>query len=214
MGRNLVPRVPILLSLSTLDDEAIHLLASDIQAAAPTSKLVAANPAMATSVAQIKAKDAVLATSNKEVDDDRVKLHTDIATEAEARSDLLGELRTYANFATSGAKTAADVHGTGLKSRDVTTSKLPPAAPGSIDNKPPIKGHGLTIVSVHETGPTRYHYVAEQSFDGNTWTQLGVGHGKTRRVTGTSGTKVWVRFATVRGQLQSEWSTPILVTIP
>jgi hypothetical protein len=60
----------------------------------------------------------------------------------------------------------------------------------------------------------RHEYAAEQSLDGVTWEQLGLGHGKTRVVTGASGTKVWVRFATVRAGGKSEWSTPQLVTIP
>jgi hypothetical protein len=48
----------------------------------------------------------------------------------------------------------------------------------------------------------------------NTWQQLGVGLGKRRVVTGNPGTKVWVRFAMVRAGMQSDWSIPILVTIP
>jgi hypothetical protein len=50
--------------------------------------------------------------------------------------------------------------------------------------------------------------------DGVTWTQLGVSQGKTRVVTGASGAKIWVRFAMVRGSLQSDWSIPVLVTLP
>jgi hypothetical protein len=69
-------------------------------------------------------------------------------------------------------------------------------------------------VSVHETGKTRRKYVAQESVDGITWTALGVGQGKTRVVTGASGAKIWVRFATVRGEVQSDWCTPVLVTIP
>jgi hypothetical protein len=93
--------------------------------------------------------------------------------------------------------------------------KLSPLlAPDAIDVKPPKKGHGRMTVSVHETGKTRHQYVAEQSPDGVTWSQLGNGRGKTRVITGASGTKVWVRFALVRGQAQSDWSTPYLVTIP
>jgi len=86
--------------------------------------------------------------------------------------------------------------------------------PGNIVNKPPKQGHGKTVVSVDDPGPTRHQFAAEQSLDGVTWTQLGVGHGKTRVVTGPSGTKVWVRFAMVRAGQQSAWSTPFLVTLP
>ena len=50
--------------------------------------------------------------------------------------------------------------------------------------------------------------------DGITWSQLGLGRGKTRTLTGATGTKIWVRMATVRGELQSDWCVPVLVTIP
>jgi hypothetical protein len=51
------------------------------------------------------------------------------------------------------------------------------------------------------------------SLDGTNYTPL-TGHGKQRTVTGAPGTKVWVRFATVRGELQSPWCTPVLITLP
>ena len=35
-----------------------------------------------------------------------------------------------------------------------------------------------------------------------------------RRLSGKSGTSVWVRFALMHGQLQSDWSAPVLVTFP
>jgi len=87
----------------------------------------------------------------------------------------------------------------------------------TLDTSYPAKGHGKAMVSVHETGKTRRQYAAEwspETIGPNSWAQLGVGHGKTRSVIGASGTKVWVRFATVRGQQQSDWCTPVLVTIP
>ena len=86
--------------------------------------------------------------------------------------------------------------------------------PTQIDTRFPKVGHGKATVSVHETGTTRHQYAAEQSLDGITWTQLGVSHGKTRVVTGASGTKVWVRFAMVRGTLQSDWSAAAIITLP
>ena len=40
------------------------------------------------------------------------------------------------------------------------------------------------------------------------------GGGKSRKLTGASGTQVWVQMALTRGQLQSAWSTPVLITFP
>jgi hypothetical protein len=69
-------------------------------------------------------------------------------------------------------------------------------------------------VSAHQSDDKRRHYEVEICpYGADTWTRL-IGHGKTRTVKGASGDQFWVRFATVRGDVQSEWCTPVLVTIP
>ena len=215
MGKALVPRYLATMDFSSLTDDEVHTQISNIKTASATSALVLANPPMATSVDALVAKDAKLVVSNKAVSDARVKLSTAIGVEAQARADVLGELRTYSTFASNFAKSPTDLSGAGVAERAKrTVYTTAPDAPDQIDIKPPKKGHGKNVASVHETGSVRYQYVAEQSADGLTWAPLGLGRGKTRTVTGASGAKVWVRFARVRGQLQSEWSTPVLITIP
>jgi hypothetical protein len=216
--RTLIPRYLAAISLSRLDDDGLHQIAGAVKQASPTSALVAANPAMAASVAAMEKKDAAFTKSGETVTETRNKLKVDIAADAQCRSDLEGEIRTYVTFASNDAKSPADVHAAGLPPAPPRPPKnQPPAVPDQIDAKAPKRGHGKITVSVHETGPTRHEYVAQWSPDPvgpSSWAALGVGHGKTRSVTGASGTKVWVRFAMVRGQLQSDWSTPILVTLP
>jgi hypothetical protein len=77
--------------------------------------------------------------------------------------------------------------------------------------------HGRASATVQETGTLRGNYVAEATSDpispASAWTSL-AGNGKQRRIVGPTGTKVWVRFAQVRYGLQSDWSTPVLVTLP
>ena len=215
MGRTLVARYLATQDFSTLTDAETHDLVAAIKTASKTSTLVLNNPPMATSAAALLTKDATLVTANTAVSDDRTKLKTDLGTEALARADLHGELRTYATFASNLAKSLADLQGTGVNDRAPRAPRgTPPPVPGAIDSKPPAKGHGKLVVSVHETGSTRYLYVAEQSADGLTWAPLGIGRGKTRTLTGASGTKIWVRFAAVRGQLQSDWCIAQLVVIP
>jgi hypothetical protein len=215
MGRTLVPRYLAQMELSALTDAQIHTLAGDIALAAKTSPLVLASPTMQASVAMLAIKDGNLTVANKTVADDHTKLKIDIAAEALVRSDTVGELRSFETLVTNVAKSPADVHAAGLPPQPPRAPRnQPPTVPGSIDNRPPKKGHGKTTVIVHETGPTRHQYVAEQSLDGITFTPLGLGRGKTRVVTGASGTKVWVRFAMMRGALQSDWSTAVMITIP
>ncbi len=215
MRRTLVPRFLATLELSSMSDEALHTLAADIVQAAKTSPLVAASPTMQACVATLAARDAALASCNETVAADRAKLHVDIGAEALARADFLGIVRTYSTLVTSDARSYADVHTAGLPARGPRAPRnAAPTVPTGITNHPPRTGHGMTRVVVEETGPTKHKYVAQQSLNGVDWTQLGVGNGKTRVVTGASGTQVWVRFAMVRGQRVSDWSIPIQVTIP
>jgi hypothetical protein len=214
--RNLVPQYHVLLDTITLDDTELHQVSADIKDAATTSQIVLASPAMQASAKDVADKDTALTKSNVAVNHDRLQLHTDLGAEAQARSDLRRGIRVFAALVSANATSPADIQGAGLNPRPDKPkgATLDPTPPDQIVEKRPKNGHGKTVVAVHETGPTRHQYVAEQSLDGVTFTQLGVGHGKTRVVTGASGTKVWVRFAMVKLGKQSGWSTPLIVTLP
>jgi len=216
MGRAFVPRFPPTLELSTTSDPDLHTLAGNIALAAKTSALVAASPPMQASVAAIATKDAALTTNNQLVADDHTKLRIDTASETVARTALVGAIRTYATLVTGDAKSDTDVHAAGLPPLGPREPRnTPPTVPVIINNKPPKTGHGKTTVSVGDLDADKREFVAQQSLDGGTtWSQLGVGHGKTRVVTGPSGTKVMVRFAMVRSGLISDWSVAITITIP
>jgi len=203
MGRALVPRYLAALNIDKLTDPEVHELVGQIKTASATSALVLESQPMATSVAALLTKDGTLTSANTSVANDKIKLKIDLGAEALARADLKGELRTYVTFASNLARSPADLEGAAVTARAprLPRGTLPPV-PGAVDSRIPAKGHGKIVVSVHESGSTHYQYVAEQSADGTTWTPLGVGRGKTRTITGASGTKVWVRFATVRGQVQ------------
>jgi hypothetical protein len=204
------------LNLSQLDDTQRHQLVTGINQSAPGSALVKGNPAMQATVASIVTADGGLTQANDAVAGDRQKLRTDIAAESTARGVLDGFLRTFVAQAQAGATSPADLVSVGLIHRSpAVAKKLAPEAPVNIVTKVPQRGHGKVTVAVEDVTPTRLGYVAESSPDPiGTWTPLGVGHGKTRVVTGATGTKIWVRFAAVRGTTQSEWSTPTLLTIP
>jgi hypothetical protein len=215
MKRNLVPRFTTGINISQLTDAARHEIVAGIKQASTTSAIVLASPELQASVTALVKKDGALTAASGVVNDDRKKLSTDVAVEAQSRSDLDGELRTYTTLLSNDAKSPADIKAAGVPDRAPRASRTSPLfAPDVIDNRPPKKGHGRTTVAVHDTGPGPQKFIAEQSPDGVTWTPLGLGRGKTRLVTGASGAKVWVRFARVRGSAQSEWSTPYLVTIP
>jgi hypothetical protein len=215
MARTLIPRYLAALDVHSLDDQKIHEVTAAVELASKTSPLVLASPTIQATIAELVAGDGNLTAADQAVAADRAKLSVDIAGAAVVRSSVLATLRTLASQIAGVATSPADVQSTGFVPQPARARRgqVPPV-PGTINGRAPRTGRGTMTVTVEETGPIHYQYVAEQSLDGVTWTQLGVGRGKTRVVTGASGAEVWVRFATVRGQNQSAWGTPTRVTLP
>jgi hypothetical protein len=214
MARNLVARHHVALDITTLDDPAAEALVSGIQLAATTSTLILNNPSILACVAALGNKRSALIDANQVVEDDRSKLHLDLAAAAEARSALHGEMRTFVTLLQNTARSPVDIHGAGLVARIPVARRQPPDPPLGVDQRPPSRGHGRMTVIAHESGPGRHYYIAEQSADGIIWTPLGIGRGKTRVLRGPSGAQIWVRFAAVRGELVSAWCTPALIVMP
>jgi hypothetical protein len=79
------------------------------------------------------------------------------------------------------------------------------------------KVQGKSRVAIAQPGKLPGILIAEVSIDPigpATWSVM-PGSGKQRKLSGyASGTKLWVRFAAVRYGQQSDWCTPVLVTIP
>ncbi len=166
-------------------------------------------------IAALAAADADLVTANKTVAADRNQLRLDISAEAQARSLVVGGARSVVTSVTNVARSPADLVDAGLPAAPPRPPRnQPPTVPEQLYVTYPRTGLGKAKVGVHETGPTHYAYIAQQSADGITWGPLGVDQGRTRTLTGASGTRVWVRFAMVRAQQVSAWSAAVLVTLP
>jgi hypothetical protein len=217
MARNPNNRLRVELRFRDLDDPERHAIAAGIAQLAPASPLYAGNPSIQASVAALAKRDATLAQSNTSVVNDKQKLKADTAAETTARTAYDGELHNLATLTGNAAAAPADITALGLTPYvPAPVASTAPEPPDGIDVTIPKKGHGKATVSARQPRGTRRQYVVQWSPDpvgATTWTVL-VGTGKTRTLTGASGTNVWVRFATVRGEVQSAWSTPILVTIP
>jgi hypothetical protein len=215
MSTPIVPRFRIALEIKTLDDAMRASLVSGIQKVAPQSPL-AQIPAVAASLAALGKKATSLATANGAVAADKKQLKQDATVRDIARVALDTEIDTLRTLVANNATNASDITGMGFAPLDpATKTRTKPAAPGEVLVRLAKKA-GRARVSVQETGGVRGHYVAESSPDPigpATWSPLS-GNGKQRLITGPSGTKVWVRFAQVRYGLQSDWSVPVLVTLP
>ena len=218
MKRSLLQRYHAELDFSQLTDQDLHDRTGAIKAASGTSQLVLNNPALQAAVDVLVTKDGALTVAGSAVTGDRAKLRNDLATEVTCRTGLVGAMRSFVTLVETGAMTPSDLENAGIPARaPVPRKTLPPDVPEAIFITFPKVGHGKATVSVHEAGKPRGQYTAQLSVDPfgpATWAPLGTGFGRTRVVTGASGTKIWVRFAAVRGTQQSDWCAPVLVTIP
>jgi hypothetical protein len=203
------------MNLSQVDDRWRHDTIAGIVQHAPTSPLFAV-PVIQASVTALGTLGASLKADNDTVAANRTKLASGIEIEANTRRAVDGVLLTLKAAVESEATQTSDLVSIGFAERGAPPPKAQVTPPESIDIKLPSKLRGQFKASAREIGKTPWRYAAAWSPDPigeNTWVLL-AGYGKSRKVTGPSGTKVWVRFARVRGQVQSEWSTPVLVTIP
>ena len=214
MAKSMRTQLRVSMVLSEVDDRWRHDTAAAVTQVATTSPLLAI-PAIQASVTTIGTLSASLKADNDTVAADRAKLTSDIERESSTRKKFDGELRTLKAMVENHATTASDLASIGLEERGARRAKGQLVPPEGIDIKS-TKIRGQFTASAREVGKTRWQYAAEWSPDPvgeDTWTIL-TGYGKTRKVTGPSGSKVWVRFARIGGQVQSDWSTPVLVTIP
>jgi hypothetical protein len=203
------------MDLSRVDDKWRHDTVAGIVQLAPASPLIAV-PAIQASVTSLATLGASLKAANDTIAADRTKLASDIELEANTRRAVDGELLTLKAAVENKSTKTSDLASMGFEERGAPPPKAQVVPPESIDIKLPNKLRGQFTASAHEIGKARWRYAAEWSPDpiGETTWAILAGYGKSRKVTGPSGTRVWVRFARVRGQLQSAWSTPVLVTIP
>jgi hypothetical protein len=212
MTTKTIPRWHIALDTKALDDLARGNLAASIQKVAQQSALIQL-PEISASVTSLGKKAVTLKAFGEAVASDEKQLKTDITAREAARSALDVELVTLKSLVVRDAKSEGDVTGMGFSLLSTTTSRAKPDAPVIVQK--PGKQHGKTRVAV--AGKIRGRFVAESSPDPiatpAAWASL-PGNGKERILTGATGTKLWVRFAQVRYGLQSDWSTPLLVTIP
>ncbi len=215
--QNVIKKYLAELDLNGQSDADRHATAAGIAKLAPTSALFTGSSSIQTSVATLAKKDAALTVSNAAVANDKKQLKADTDLETTARSAFDAELSNLATLTGNAATSAADISSMSLK--PYVRAPIPtgaPPAPDGIDVTIPKKGHGKATVSAQQPKDARWQYLVESSPNPPTATSWGlmVGTGKSRTLTGVSGTQVWVRMARVRGELQSEWCTPVLVTIP
>jgi hypothetical protein len=204
------------MNISRMSDAEIASVIAAIQKVGATSSLMQ-NPAIAASAAALGKKGSALTAAGLVVTSDEKQLKLDIAARDVARTNVEGELANMRTLVSTNATSPADIAGMGLVPlvRAPQTRSVPPVPAEILTRLGSV--HGRARVSVVQSGGARGSYVAEATPDPisptSVWASV-PGIGKQRVLTGATGTKLWVRFAQVRYGLQSDWSTPVLVTLP
>lgn len=216
MRRYVLKRLYLDLNMVNLTDERRDQLVAAIQQVAPTSTLIQGSPAMQACVAALLTSAVKFKADRDTVSADQQKLAADMDLENQSRAAVDREILALSGLVSTRAVNAADVTGSGFNLRPPPPPRLPFAPPDALHIAFPRKEKGKFIVSPHGIGRRRIHWVVQMSVDPvgpDTWIEV-VGPGNPRTITGPSGTRVWVRYAMVRGNQQSAWGTPTLVTIP
>ena len=201
---------------NVLTDEQRDTLTAGVGQALSTSKLVQSNAGMAASGAALATKATIFKASRATAAASLQQAHADAATCNTDRAAVDAELLSYIGTATAQAKSVADLTGAGVGQRPPPPPKPAFAPPDVVDAVffKSVKGKFKTLP--HGFKKRRMTWVVEMSHDPVgpiTWIAVpGTGNGRT--FTGVSGTQVWVRYAMLRGTLQSAWGTPVLVTFP
>jgi hypothetical protein len=209
--------VHVVLDLNELnkDVKKQQELVASVMKMAPQSPLYA-NTAIAAEVANLGKVQTTYVTAVQTAAASGKQHVSDVTSAGIAQIAVNKSLNLLRTLIENGAVTEADVQSMAF----VASAGKPPAPalvpPESIDVKLGKKGSGKATVSAHELGTTRRSYAAQMSPNPITpasWVAL-TGAGKSRKLSGPSGTQVWVQFALMRGSLLSAWSTAVLVTFP
>jgi hypothetical protein len=210
-------RFHVELDLRTLETDiaARETLVTNIQKMAPSSPLWTSQP-LQKAVGDLGTTFAAYKVAVAK-GDQSAKQHTlDVAARNTARDANDAALTLVKALVESGATSADDIKSIAFTPRGGRPPAPQLVPPDFLDITMGKKGHGKVKVAAHEIGKTRRQYAAQMSPDpigANTWANL-PGAGKSRWLTGKSGTSAWVRFALMHGQAQSDWGTPVLVTFP
>jgi hypothetical protein len=209
-------RFRIALNIALLTDLQRAGILAGINKVAPQSPLMQV-PSVAASVNALTAKGATLAADVQTAAAAEKVYRAAVGALNGSRNAYDKELDGLKGLVENNATSEADVTGMGFSLLVLAKpSRAQPDAPGALVTKTG-RVHGKARVAVDGKGYLG-SFVAQVATDAvlspqTVWTEL-PGRGKERKLSGPTGTKLWVRMAAIRYGLQSDWSVAVLVTLP
>jgi hypothetical protein len=216
VGKKTSELIHLELDLSNTDDAKRANLIASIQTNAPNAAVYAKSPAIQALVTSLIAAGKTLTSASAILSGTRGLIVTQESAELEARVAVDKDLLSLKTMVETNAADDADAAACGFKVRVKAVAPGAPLVPLGVKNVR-RKARGQVTMSAEAARPQDTHFAAQVSVDpivpATSWINL-PGFGKERTVTYPSGTLLWFRFATMRGQTQSAWCTPVSVTVP
>jgi hypothetical protein len=214
MKKYVLQRFHIDLNMAELTDAQRDDLAASVAKLAPTSKLIQASPAMLASVTALAAKSTTFKSSRATTAATRQVLAANVDTENQSRAAVDLEILSLAGLVATGSTQPADITGAGFNQRPPPPQR-PFAPPDALDVTFPRRVKGRFRIAPKGNLGRNWAVQMAPDDDGQpgAWSDV-PGTAKTRTITGASGSRVWVRYAMLRGMEVSAWGTAVLVTIP
>jgi len=213
--RTKIQNLHIALALAVMTDKERVDLCATMGQLAPSCSLYTQNPHLQAAVTESVSLGTSLHTVSGTVTQNEATLILSKEVLDQTRAKLDRSLGVVTSMIENLATTTDQAAAMGF------TAKLGKATPAPLAPPDGVivvlgKKHGQFRVSAKSTR-VGGHYGAQLSTDPigpTTWVEL-PGNGKRRLVTGhPSGSIVWIRFRTERGQNQSDWCAPVSVTVP
>ena len=198
-----------------LDKDMVALCAS-IAANAPSSTVYQGSVFIQSTVKAVADCALAWTTSSASVAAGEAKLKTDKASRKANRKALAQKLQLLRSQIQDAAPTAADARAMGVDTRDQNALPVTLIAPsgGTLTLSKTVHGQFRAVAADVPGIRTFAMQVALDPVTPTSWT-LADGKGKSRLFKGyASGTRVWVRFASTRGQSTSDWSPATSILIP
>ena len=206
------------LSLKELDNERTReKLVGALEVLGPKSALATNHPEIEAAVADVVTKHALHKAGIAKVAARRKALTNEIGKARRAKNAANRAVTLLKALVETYATDAQQVVEIALRPRVVAKSSGDPEPPDYLEITH-FKRPGSFKATAHETG-TRKRYAARYTLGDPanpeaTWIDL-PGTGKSRKLSGfAKSTALWLQFATIRGDQQSPWSTPVRVSVP
>ena len=177
-----------------------------------TSALVAANPDLQAQGAKVVATGNDLASTDHGVT--LALAATELARSNRRKAEVahFASVDAFAAMVIAKAVDDKDVESTGLQMATVTTRAVEAPSAVVVDYDPVTRTASLSVLGADHIRTMKFEHCADPLTDASAWQQA-EGIGRTRTLAGLPLGRRWFRARSTRGEVDSDYTAPVMVTI-